>query len=80
MPIYKISAPDLAKIKADPQYGFLHENSKMDHGTHWTITLSNRSRDMLVERLGIEAQFVHAVEHGLTLGTSGDIHHPADLS
>jgi hypothetical protein len=63
MPVYKTNAADIQKIRDFTQYAFLADNAKHDHGTHWTITLSYRSRDMLVEKLGIEAALVHAVHH-----------------
>lgn len=63
MPIYKTSADGLQKIRKFEQYSFLADNAKHDHGTHWTITLSPRSRDMLVDKLGIELSFVHVVHH-----------------
>ena len=63
MPVYKVSADDLQKIKDFKQYAFLFDNAKHDHGTHWTITLSHNSRDWLVRSLGIELIYVHAVNH-----------------
>jgi hypothetical protein len=63
MPVYRTNGADLQKIRDFTQYAFLADNAKVDHGTHWTITLSHRSRDMLVRELGIEAVFVHAVHH-----------------
>jgi hypothetical protein len=63
MPVYKTSASDIEKIRRLTQYSFLFDNAKHDHGTHWTITLSTRSRDMLVEKLGIDAVFMDAVHH-----------------
>lgn len=65
MPVYKTNATDIQKIRDFTQYAFLADNAKHDHGTHLTITLSNKSRDMLVQKLGIEAVFVHAVHHVL---------------
>lgn len=63
MPVYKTNAADLQKIKDFKQYCFLFDNAKHDHGTHWTITLSHRSRDWLVQQLGIKLVFQHSVHH-----------------
>lgn len=63
MPVYKTNADDLQKIKDLQQYSFLYDNAKHDHDTHWTITLSPRSRDMLQQKLGIELAFVDAIHH-----------------
>jgi hypothetical protein len=63
MPVYKLSHDDYLKIRNDPQYDFLSDNAKTDHGEFMKITLSHRSRDMLIERLGIDAEFVDMVHH-----------------
>lgn len=63
MPVYKTNATDLQKIRDFTQYAFLADNAKVDHGTHWTITLSHHSRDWLARSLGIELVFQHAVHH-----------------
>lgn len=63
MSVYQTSADDLQKIKDLTQYSFLYDNAKHDHGTHWTITLSPRSRDMLQQKLGIDLSFVDTCHH-----------------
>lgn len=63
MPVYKTNAADLQKIKDFTQYAFLFDNAKVDHGTHWTITLSHRSRDWLARSLEIDLVLQHSVHH-----------------
>lgn len=63
MPVYKISAADLAKIRECHPYGFLADNATVDHGTHHTITLSPRSRDLLWRKFGIVTVHQHSVHH-----------------
>jgi hypothetical protein len=65
MPVYQITAADLAKIRQCEPYGFLADNARVDHGAHCTITLSRRSRDLLHKQFGIETTFVHDVHHVL---------------
>lgn len=70
MPVYKISAEHLAKIRQECQpYDFLANNATVDHGTHHTITLSPRSRDLLWRKFGIVTVHQHSVHHIMPVAT-----------
>ncbi|MGY4288902.1 hypothetical protein ACVWXO_008122 [Bradyrhizobium sp. LM2.7] len=45
------------------KFFFLIDCADGDHGTHLTITVSNKVAGMLRRELGIELEFVHAVHH-----------------
>lgn len=63
MPIYKLSKADYQKIQDDKQYSFLADNAHMDHGEFMTIGLSRNSMQGLVQRSGINFEFVDSVWH-----------------
>ncbi|MET4425857.1 hypothetical protein [Bradyrhizobium sp. RT3a] len=67
MPIYKITSEDRAKILASDRCRAIGivDNAHVDHGTHHTMALSKNVAQLLRDELGVEAEYVHAVEHAV---------------
>lgn len=66
MPVYTISAKDLNELRTGErcaQYSFLGSNHTKDHGDYLTITLSHRSRNMLVDKYGFVLDFYSELDH-----------------